>query len=169
LNILSVFPGTGLHERMEREGRLIDVSPECLNGMFPSMKYKNMSRMEIFNRYYQTLERIWSFDDVRKKGLAIFGDGSFSHRKVGVGLAEKIQGSLTILKHYFFTFDRNASRRRMFLDLMKLTRKNVVDPGIIVEYLLFVASANVYIDKHRAIKAELFKKMAEQEDFYSDL
>lgn len=166
LNILTVFPGTGLYERMKEEGRLVDVSPECLNGMFPSMKYKNMSRVEIFNKYYQTLERIWSFEDLRKKGLAVFGDGSFRNREVVVGLKDKIQGSLTILKHYFLTFDRNASRRRMFLDLVKLAKKDVVDVSIIVEYLLFVAAANVYVEKHRNIKAELFKKMAEQEDFY---
>ncbi len=110
LNMLTAFPGTGLYRRMKKQGRLLHVSPELLNGMFPSFRYKNMSEVDIFTRYFDTLERLYAFRDLRRKALNVLGTGCFRRRKTGVGVAEKLAGVRSVLRELLLT--RDGDKRR---------------------------------------------------------
>ena len=159
LNMLTAFPGTGLYRRMKKQGRLLDVSPELLNGMFPSMRYKNMSEVDIFTKYFETLERLYAFRDLRRKALNVLGTGCFNKRKAGVGFAEKLVGVRSVLRELFFTMD--GDRRRLLIDLFRLGMTNIVTMDVVFEYLFFITAANKYLENHRDIKNELLGKIAQ--------
>ncbi len=145
LNILTAFPGTALHARMSGEGRLLDLEPELLNGLFPTIRHPVMTPEQIRSRYWETLERLYSCDELRPKALAVLGNGRFLSRKTGVGFGEKARGTAAILENYLLSGDRAA--RRLFLDLFSLRRKGLTPTEVIVEYLLFVAAARLYIHR----------------------
>lgn len=145
LNILTAFPGTSLHARMSSEGRLIDLEPEFLNGLFPTIRHPEMTSDELRDRYWETLELLYSSDELRPKALAVLGNGKFIERTTGIGLGDKVRGTAAILRSYLFTKD--PSRRRLFLELMALKKQGTAPTGVVIEYLLFLAAARLYLDR----------------------
>jgi radical SAM superfamily enzyme YgiQ (UPF0313 family) len=145
LNLLTAFPGTVLHARMAEQGRLLDLEPEQLNGLHPTIRHPAMTPGEMRDRYWKTLARLYSYEELRPKALAVIGNGKFRARKTGVGLDAKVRGTVAIARSYLLTRDR--VRRRLLVDLMSLTRKALAPADVIVEYLLFVAAANLYLSR----------------------
>ncbi|MCG8570751.1 MAG: radical SAM protein [Spirochaetes bacterium] len=156
LNILTVFHGTQLHSRLEKEGRLLNLRPEFLNGIFPTMKYQNFSLKQIYNRYFQSLSNLYSYENIEIISQNLFKNQTFTQpRQGGVSFRDKVVGFLVILKTFIFT--KNSQRKNMFIKLFKMYRNKLVDIGIVVEYLLFIVAANNYIDKYRNQEEDLFR------------
>ncbi len=156
LHLLTVVEGTRLHARMEREGRLCAIDPALLTGSFPSMHYYNFSQIEIFNKYYETLERIYSVEAARKKARSLFGTGAFQVERPGpVGAWAKLASSMTVLRRFVFTGDRE--KRRLFRELFALARQKKVAMSSVVLFLLtmegfrdHLAAARLRHDEMRA-------------------
>ena len=167
LNILTVFYGTALYQNMKKEQRLLNVSPEYLNGIFPTMKYKNMTGKEIYDKYFDTLEKIYSYNVLHKKGIRLFKSGSFNkQKKSGVRLIEKIRGVIIIFKTFVFTSDKN--RRQFFLDLIELQKNKIVPMETIVEHLFFMIAANIYVENHMNNKNIIFAKFMKTNEISTD-
>ena len=80
LHLLSAPPGSVTHAKLKAEGRLADCPPEMGVGHFPTLHYMNMSQSDLFERYMHTVERLFSFETIRKKGECMFTSGNFTRR-----------------------------------------------------------------------------------------
>jgi len=162
LNVLTAYPGTDLYERMRHVDRLNYVDPDLLNGIYPTMRYMNMSQTELYNKYFETLERMFDYDLVRTKALPVLGNGAFHRFNAGeVGLRDKFVSVMHLLRMYLFTRDR--AKRRLFLSLVRLGLVNRASMGVIVEFLLFVSSFHGYLDYTREHRDEILAKVKESD------
>jgi radical SAM superfamily enzyme YgiQ (UPF0313 family) len=160
LNVLTAYPGTNLYERMQEEGRLNRTDPDLLNGVFPTLRFKNMSQTDVFDKYYKTMDKMFSYDHVREKALEVQGNGAFQKFNAGeIGPLDKFLSLVHLTKMFLFSLDK--SKRRMFIDLFSLAIKKKACVGAIVETLMFTASFQGYLRytrKHRDETLEKIKK-----------
>ncbi len=160
LNVLTAYPGTNLYERMQEEGRLNHTDPDLLNGVFPTLRFKNMSQTDVFDKYFKTMDKMFSYDHVREKALEVQGNGAFQKFNEGeIGPLDKFLSLVHLTK--MFLFSRDKSKRRMFIDLFSLAIKKKACAGAIVETLMFTASFQGYLRytrKHRDETLEKIKK-----------
>jgi len=157
-NVLTAFPGTDLHERMRRTGRLSLLEPEMCNGIYPTMRYMHLSQVELYERYFATLERIFDYEGVRRRALPVLGNGAFRRFNAGeVGLRDKLVSVVHLLRTYLFS--RDPARRRLFLSLVRLGASGRTSMGVVVEFLLFIASFHGYLDYTRAHREEILAKI----------
>jgi radical SAM superfamily enzyme YgiQ (UPF0313 family) len=154
MSTLTPTPGCWLHERMKKEGRLIDTDPNIINGVYPCMRYKNMSNIDMVTRYFQTLRRLYDYRDLRRKATAVFANGAYTRMHRGdVSVWDKVRVVGTVLRRYLFT--RNAHKRGLFLDLLRLAMRRRMYIGKALEYLVFVAANNLYLDRWETYKDEV--------------
>lgn len=151
LNVLTVYPGTNLYEHMKGRKRLNRTDPDLLKGIFPSMRYKNMSQVEMFDKYISTMNKMFSYENMRIKALNVLGSGHFQKFNGGeISPVDKILSLFHLIRLYLCTMNR--SKRRMFLDLFSLVVRKKACAGIVVETLLFTNSFQQYMKylmKHR--------------------
>ncbi len=158
LNVLTAYPGTDLYERMKARGRLNYQDPDLLNGIYPTMRYMNMSQTELYTRYFATLEKMFDYDMVRRKAVPVLGNGAFHRFNAGeVGIRDKLVSVAQLLRMYLFT--SNRAKRRLFVSLVKLGLTNRASMGVIVEFLLFVSSFNGYLQYTRDHRDEILGKI----------
>ncbi len=129
LHILNAPPGTGLHERCAREGRLSGYDPDLGVGHFPNMDYKNMSQIDIFDKYMETVTRLYSFDVIRKKAEGLFCKGSFTNKGGKITARMKLRLTLIIFKEFLITFDPERRKLFWFIIQMLRSKKLAVDKG----------------------------------------
>jgi radical SAM superfamily enzyme YgiQ (UPF0313 family) len=154
LSVLTAAPGTALRERMQKEGRLLDIGNEYLTGMVPNMRYKNMSAVDLFDRHLETLRKLTDYDDVRQRALRLFGGGDFYNEGGGeVSFLEKVYTSLVLLRHFLLTAD--ASKRRLFTELFALMRRGKVSPDHVVTVLLNMQAFNEWIDASASYRPQV--------------
>jgi radical SAM superfamily enzyme YgiQ (UPF0313 family) len=161
VSTLTASPGSGLYDRMKREGRLIDAEPELVNGALPCMSYKNMSGGEMVKRYFDALGRMYDYDMLRKKAMAVFSNGAYARKHAGdVSLWEKIRAIITVLRVFYFTKDEK--RKRIFKDLVRLGAQGTVYMGKVAEYLIFMEGFNRYLERWRTLMPEVIAKIKER-------
>lgn len=148
LHILSATPGTELYERMNHEGRLYGSSHDLQIGLFPTMHYKNMSQIDMFDKYMDTVEKLFSFNTIRKKAVHLFGSGSFNSRGVDIGFPLKFRASMKILKEFIFTTDKD--KRLLFKNLFSLILQKKLAIDKAAAFLLSMLSYNRHIKIHKA-------------------
>jgi hypothetical protein len=148
LNILTAYPGTDLYERMKREGRLACIDPEMLNGIFPTIRHNHLSQAEIFQLYFETVERFFAPGTIRQKALGVFGNGAFQRfNEADISLSDKARSFLYLLREHLFTSDRE--KRRLFTDLFGLVARGKASGGSVVEFLLLISSFSGYLRDFR--------------------
>lgn len=144
LNILTAYPGTDLYGRMLKAGRLNIIDPDLLNGIYPTMRYMNISQTELFTTQFATLQKLFGYDVVREKALKVLGNGAFRRAPpAGVTVREKVLASWRLLRMFLLTTD--SSKRRMFLSLVHLGTSGRASMGAVVEFLLMIASFRGYL------------------------
>ncbi|MFH1435067.1 MAG: radical SAM protein [Pseudomonadota bacterium] len=160
LNSLSPYPGSGFHKRMAKCGRTMHIDTELLNGIFPTMRYRNISGEDMFLKGLSTLEKIYSYENLCKKGPAVLGNGAFSNEeKTHTDLSAKILGALKIMKDHIFTTD--SHKRRLLLNLMGLVRDKATQPPDIFRYLLFMTSLHGFLQSTRERKQDILAHIRE--------
>jgi radical SAM superfamily enzyme YgiQ (UPF0313 family) len=159
LNVLTAYPGTDLYERMKATGRLNYHDPDLLNGVYPTMRSMNMSQTQMYNRYFETLEKMFDYGLVRRKAVPVLGNGAFHRFNAGeVGFRDKFISSFQLIRMYLFSSDR--AKRRLFLSLVRFGLTNRASMGVIVEFLLFVSSFHGYLDYTKEHREEILGKIA---------
>lgn len=143
---------------MKKEKRLIDIDKELFNGVMPSMQYNNMSQLDLLNRYYETLEKIFSMENIRIKALNLLKTGYF--KKPGskdVGFFEKVIGSIILIKRYYFSNDQE--KKKLFKDLCALGVKKIAAWDRIAFALLSMAGFHDFICNTRLYLDDIRKKI----------
>lgn len=161
LHLLQAPPGTELHNRLKDEGRLSQCDPEMGVGHFPTLHYMNMTQSEIFTKYMKTIEKLYSFDTIRKKGEALFADGTFTRPGGRISGTLKARLSFIVLKEYLFSGD--IERRRLFFFLVNLIRKKklAIDKGM--GFLISMLGYHRHILQHKK-NMELYRSMIVKQD-----
>jgi pyruvate-formate lyase-activating enzyme len=139
LNLLAAPPGSELNARLLREGRIFNISESIGNGAFPSIHYANMGQLELFDRYMDTLLRLYSFDTILKKARMLFSDGSFTRPGGSIPWVTKMRLTLVIIGGYLFTTDKN--RRALLFYLARLMRQKRIAVDKAFSFMLSMLSA----------------------------
>lgn len=154
LNILGCSPGTELHGRMQKEGRLWNAPAEFKGGMFPVIHYKQISQEAIFSALLDTLEKLYSFDTIYKKVYPLFASGCFTKPIEGHGhsILRKVLISLKVISIYLIR--GNKIKRKLFIELIKLFRQKKVAIDRLIIMLLSMEGFNQYIAELQAEKGK---------------
>ena len=146
LHLLNAPPGTETYKKLEAEGRLINCDPELGVGHFPTIHYMNMSQIEIFDKYMETITRLYSFPIVRQKAEALFSKGEFTRPGGDIPVWLKARLSWITFKEFVLTSDKD--RRALFRFIFHLIRSKqiAIDKGL--GFLLAMLGYNRHVREH---------------------
>jgi radical SAM superfamily enzyme YgiQ (UPF0313 family) len=124
LHLLAAPFGTNLNERLNQQGRLFKISENIGDGCIPSIHYYNMGQLELFDRYTETLYRLFSFEAILKKAKVLFSNGSFVRHGGSITLFTKLRLIKIVINEFLFTNDKY--RRALLFFFLGLIRKKKV-------------------------------------------
>lgn len=157
LNVLTAYPGTDLYERMRKYGRINNVDTDML-GIYPTMRYNLVSQTDMFSKFFEMIEKMYSYGVVLEKARKTLGNGKFIHyNEADISVMDKLRSMLYLFRQYLAT--SNKPKRELFRDLFSLARKGHVSMGNVVEYLLLLASFNGYLKTTRKHRAEVLEQI----------
>jgi 3-oxoacyl-[acyl-carrier-protein] synthase III len=147
LHLLAAPPGSEIHKKYKEEGRLAECKPEFGSGHFPTLHYMNMSQIELFDKYMETIQRLYSFDTAYKKAINLFSGGAFIRKGGDIPAMLKARLSWIIFKEFILTTD--PDRRKLFGFIFNLIRRKkiAIDKGF--SYLLSMLSSHRQIEQHQ--------------------
>jgi len=156
-NILTAYPGTDLYERMKKDGRINNVDTDML-GIYPTMQYNHISQTEMFTRFFEMNEQMFSHEVILQKACKTFGNGKFTHyNEADISVIDKLRSMAYLVRQYLIT--DNSAKRQLFTKLFSMARKGKVTTGNIVEYLLIVASFNGYLETTREHRKRILEEI----------
>jgi radical SAM superfamily enzyme YgiQ (UPF0313 family) len=152
LHLLNAPPGTETHKKFSEEGRLLACDPELGVGHFPTLHYMNMSQIEIFDKYMDTVTRLYSFDTIRRKGEALLSNGAFTRPGGDISAFMKVRLSWIIFREFVLTTD--PDRKKLFAFIIRLVRNKqiAIDKGF--SFMLSMLGYNRHIREHWRNMAE---------------
>jgi radical SAM superfamily enzyme YgiQ (UPF0313 family) len=147
LHLLSAPPGTAIFDKLSGEGRLSGYDSDLGGGHIPNMHYMNMSQEAIFEKYMETVERLFSFNTIRKKAIALFTSGNFTRPGGEIPFLLKLR--LVIITFRAFLFTSDPDRRKLLFTMIRLVRskKVAVDKGF--GFLISMLGYHRHILEHR--------------------
>ncbi len=161
LHLLNAPPGTELHKKLETEERLMHCDPELGVGHFPTIQYLKMSQIDIFDKYMETIARLYSFDTIRKKAEILFSNGAFIRPGGNISPLTKARLSWITFKEFVLTTD--PDRRKLFAFILKLIKDKqiAIDKGL--AFLLSMLGYHRHILAHKRHMEEYRNIVLEQE------
>ncbi len=156
LHLLAAPPGSEIYKKYQKEGRLANCRPEFGSGHFPTLHYMNMSQIELFDRYMETIKKLYSFDTALLKAEKLFSDGAFIHKGGDIPWYLKARLSWILVKEFVLTMD--PAKRNLFWFIFNLIQKKkiAIDKGF--GYLMSMLSCHRQIAKHQK-HMEDYRKM----------
>lgn len=161
LHLLNAPPGTETHQKLRSEGRLLQCDPEMGVGHFPTIHYMHMSQIEIFDKYMETIARLYSFPVIRKKAEALFSNGAFTRPGGDIPAWLKARLSWITFKEFVLTTD--PDRKALFSFIFGLIRRKeiAIDKGL--GFLLSMLGYHRHVLVHQR-NMEQYRKMVMQQD-----
>ena len=152
LHTLSAVPGTRLYEKMKAGKKLAGMSLDLGVGFLPNQNYKNFSRPELFNKYMETIESMYSWETLNQKAHILFGKGTFVKPGADISFWLKLKMSGILL--FEFILSRNRQKRALYQTIMKLTSKKLlsVDKGF--GFLMYMLGISRHLKKHQHMMDE---------------
>jgi radical SAM superfamily enzyme YgiQ (UPF0313 family) len=159
LHLLNAPPGTELYKKFREEGRLLNCDPELGVGHFPTLSYMNMSQIELFDKYMETITRLYSFDTILKKAVPLFSNGGFIRKGGEISPFLKARLSWITLREFLFT--KEPGRRKLFwFIIMSIRSDNIaVDKGL--GFMLSMLGYHRLIQEHKKNMKEYRKIVME--------
>lgn len=147
LNILGAPPGSELYDRMNHEGRWFNISPDYRSGLFPCMRYARMSQSELFEAYFRSIRKIYSWEALAQKAGVLFSQGSFAQPYHDPPMAGSFQARSSFLLLRDFALSPIRSKRKIFRTLLRLVvrRKLAVDKA--ASWMLSMKSYHDHIEQ----------------------
>lgn len=156
LHLLAAPPGSEIYKKYKAEGRLAPCNPELGSGHFPTLRYMNMSQIELFDQYMVTIRRLYSFETARIKAEKLFSGGAFNRKGGDISPFLKARLSWIIFKEFILSTD--PERRKLFRLIFKLIRSGriAIDKGF--SYMLSMLSCERQIKQHQ-LHMEEYRKI----------
>ncbi|HTX88290.1 MAG TPA: radical SAM protein [Bacteroidales bacterium] len=161
LHLLNAPPGSETYKRYKLEGRLADCPPENGVGHFPTLHYQNMSQIDLFDTYMDTIARLYSFDTIRKKAESLFIHGAFTRQGGDIPAWLKARLTWITVKEFLFTSDREKRKLFFFLFGLIRRRKIAIDKGM--GFLLSMLGYHRHIRVHKK-NMEAYRAMVRKYD-----
>ncbi len=126
ISILGTHEGTDLHERMKKEGRLVQRKAKYTGGMFPVLHYMQMSQLELFDKYHETMNRLYTWESIGERAFPLFEKGFFirTNKTDQSGFFFKFKMTFNLFGIYLFS--RDKYKRQAFLKMIDLIRKDKI-------------------------------------------
>ncbi len=161
LHLLNAPPGTETYNKLKAEGRLMNCDPEMGVGHFPTIQYMNMSQIEIFDKYMETITRLYSFPVIRQKAEALFSNGAFTRPGGDIPVWLKARLSWITFKEFILTSDKD--RRALFGFIFNLIRSKqiAIDKGL--GFLLSMLGYNRHVRRHY-LRMDEYRKLVMSQD-----
>lgn len=122
-----------------------------------------MSQIELFDKYLETLTKIYSYESVYNKAKILFGDGYFAKAyndgSPGAGFIIKLLFKL--LKEYIFTTE--PYKRKFYNYMISLIRKKKVAIDMGFSHILSMVSYHKHIIK-LSKDADQYRQMIKKYD-----
>ncbi|NVO02157.1 MAG: radical SAM protein [Bacteroidetes bacterium] len=163
LSILGATPGTDLFARLEKEGRWYGSDTDYRGGTFPVIHYNKISQSDIFEKYVETIERLYSWDTLKTKALNLFGKGYFVEEYENEDATFIMKFKISFLITRLFLFSRDKSKRALFLALFKMFRKKQVAVSKVVVFLLHAEGTHRHIQKMK-LNMDEYREMIKSVD-----
>ena len=152
-------PGTDLTKRMMESSRLIDIDPDFFNANFPGMKYKNFESLEMYDKYYETLNKIFSIKTMGEKAIRLLESGSFKNPGAkDVTLLDKILSTPKLIRKYYFS--KNNDKKELFIKMFHIGRNKIASWDHVAYLLLAILGFNEYMNNYKKIYPDLRKEVA---------
>ncbi|MFZ4522866.1 MAG: B12-binding domain-containing radical SAM protein [Bacteroidales bacterium] len=161
LHLLNATPGTETHKKLAEEGRLFPHDPELGVGHFPALHYMNMSQIALFDKYMETVARLYSFETIRKKGTALFGNGAFTRSGADIPATTKARLSWITFKEYVLTRDPDRKALFRFIFSMIRNKQLAIDKGM--GFMLSMLGYHRHVQAHMDRLAEYRAIVMEQD------
>lgn len=160
VSILGVTPGTELFTKISKDGRWTEKNKRYSGGMFPVLHYYHMGQKEIFEKYVETLEKLYSYRAIRERSVNMFSRGSFSRKSKAdaVPLSLKLKATSVFIREYVFS--RDSEKRKFFFEIRKLVQKGSLSIDVAAPLLLAMLGYNRQIAKLRLHMPEYFEAIA---------
>lgn len=158
LNILGAPPGSDLYYRLKEEGRWYNASPDYRSGLFPCFHYNKISQIDIFNKYIETIDRLFAYKTIYEKLPVLFGKGYFDkpYNDDSSGFFFKFRTTMLILREFFFSSDKY--KRKIFNTIVSYIKKDKlsIDKGFsfmlsMLSYHRHVEIIKSHLDEYREI------------------
>ncbi|MCK9618025.1 MAG: B12-binding domain-containing radical SAM protein [Lentimicrobiaceae bacterium] len=146
LHILSATPGTRLYDKMQAEGRMYPHDFAMNAGHFPVLHYMKMSQSEIFEKYMQTIARLYSFDTILRKAKQLFGNGNFAKPGADISTGLKFRLMAIIIGNFVFTTDKN--RRKLLFFMLRNIREGKIAKDRAFAFMLSMLGYHRHVQKH---------------------
>jgi radical SAM superfamily enzyme YgiQ (UPF0313 family) len=157
LNVLTAYPGTDLYDRMKQDGRINAIDTDML-GIYPTMRYKNISQVEMFRKFFAVTEQMYSYEVVLQKAAKTLGNGRFTHyNEADISVLDKLRSIAYLFREFLFT--ENPAHKELYRMLWRLARKKKVSVGNCIEYLLLIASFNGYLHATAAHRMAILQQI----------
>ncbi len=161
LHLLASPPGTVLNDRLKKQGRLFDVPIEMGAGFFPTIHYARMGQTEMFDKYMETIRRLYSWETILAKAKNLFSSGQFTRHGADISVTQKAGLTGIIIREFLFTGDKNKrALLSFFLHLIK-ERKIAVDRAF--SFMLTMLSAQMQIEMNME-HVERYRSMIQKND-----
>jgi radical SAM superfamily enzyme YgiQ (UPF0313 family) len=147
LHLLSAPPGTELNNKLLAEGRLADYDAEMGVGHLPNIQYQNMSQIGIFDKYMETINRLYSFDTILKKAIPLFSEGTFTAKGGEISTLMKMRLSWITFQEFILTTD--PDRKRLFRFIMGLIRSEKISINKGLGFLLSMLGYHRHTKIHK--------------------
>jgi radical SAM superfamily enzyme YgiQ (UPF0313 family) len=159
LHLLNAPPGTELYNKYKEEGRLLDCDPELGVGHFPTLVYRNMSQIDLFDKYMETITRLYSFDTIYRKAVALFSGGAFTRKGGEISAWKKVRLTWIIMRSFPFSADPN--RWKLFWFILSLIRsgKIAIDKGL--GFMISMLGYHRHVLQHKKDMSTYRKMVAE--------
>ncbi len=161
LHLLNAPPGTETYRKLRDEGRLTNCNPEMGVGHFPTLHYMNMSQIDLFDRYMQTIGKLYDFNTIYDKAVPLFSAGSFTRK--GGDISPLLKARLSWITFREFVLTRDPARKKLFGFIFGLIRQRriAIDKGM--GFLLSMLGYHKHIRQHRKNMASYRKMVLEQD------
>jgi len=147
LHVLSAVPGTQLYRNLKEENRLPNLSSDLGVGFLPNLNYMNMTRVELFDKYMETIIKLYSWDTLNEKAKIIFSSGAFKRAGLDVGLLLKL--NMIGILFFEFILSTNKGKRKLFKTIFNLMRKKLLSKDKGFGYLMYMLGVNRHINMHK--------------------
>jgi len=156
LHLLNAPPGTETHKKLLAEGRIIDTDPELGVGHFPTIAYMNMTQIGIFDKYMETITRLYSFPVIRQKAEALFSNGAFTRPGGDIPAWLKARLSWITFREFVLTSDRDRKALFRFIFHLIRSKQIAIDKGL--GFLLTMLGINRHIKQHH-LKMDEYRRI----------
>jgi radical SAM superfamily enzyme YgiQ (UPF0313 family) len=161
LHLLASPPGSVLNERLKEQGRLFNAPAGLGAGFFPTIHYARMGQTEMFDKYMETIRRLYSWGTILKKAKILFLNGAFIHHGVDISSLQKVRLSAIILREFVFT--RDSNKRALFSFFLHLVKENRIAVDRAFSFMLSMLSSHRQIEINME-NIEKYRSMIKQND-----